>query len=859
MRVTTYLLIVALWPLPVGAIASDEKAPATEIDRRLAHAEELFEQGHTAESKEICESLLRTLEDGPSSHLGHTLNVLSKISASEGDYDHAIADAQRSADAYRQAGDTGGEAHALNNKGIGEIQTGAYPAAQQDLERALQLSQSGNDLENQVQVLNNLGSAYFFRGGYSEATRSYEAAMAIVNGNASAKWSDYWLQITRFNQATLLQRLGHYDRALHSYREVEKSSKTLTDSDRAHLYANLGTLYRRLGDPYKALDTYRVAQRLYSKQHDADGEIAVLKNIGIAYALDLDDLGQAAAIFRSALSLAEKTHNQREQMQGHLYLGETLLRERLLTLARQEFEHSQTLAGHLATPEEEWKSLYGLGRIEKLSGNDERAERDYREAIALIEKTRIQLQMPALRAEFFADKREAYDALLSILFTNNDVSEAFLFLEKSRARNFQDRLQAHGNAATSGITLHEAKALLPAETALLEFWTAGNQIGLIWCTHDREGIQLQQLSADQQARVQSVLRDIPSSLNPGSNEGNLPLDVLLPGTRFLPSDVRHLLIVPDAWISYVPFDLLHAGEGTKEMLIESYDISYLPSAALLHRTSSERRMRWPWNLELVAFGHPQANPDPPENQTQNTDRSGAQDLPYSEKEIKDISQLAHGRSKLFLQSADLKRTFLDGTANSGVVLHVSTHAFADGDSPENSRLLFSVDSPGSAASYVFLRELYGMDLSQVRLATISACDTERGKIIRGEGVQAFSRALLSTGAGSSLTALWRVDDQPTAEFMKQFYYFAMKENRPKAEALRLAKVKFLRSTSGLESPSIWAAFVLNGDGLAPLPRTLSWTELALGAAALLLIVLAFVLWSRRRRDRQQSPRGVIAQ
>jgi CHAT domain-containing protein len=66
--------------------------------------------------------------------------------------------------------------------------------------------------------------------------------------------------------------------------------------------------------------------------------------------------------------------------------------------------------------------------------------------------------------------------------------------------------------------------------------------------------------------------------------------------------------------------------------------------------------------------------------------------------------------------------------------------------------------------YLFLRELYDLNLNGVRLATISACDTERGKIIRGEGVQAFSRALLSAGAASSLTTLWRVDDELTAEF-----------------------------------------------------------------------------------------------
>jgi hypothetical protein len=152
----------------------------------------------------------------------------------------------------------------------------------------------------------------------------------------------------------------------------------------------------------------------------------------------------------------------------------------------------------------------------------------------------------------------------------------------------------------------------------------------------------------------------------------------------------------------------------------------------------------------------------------------------------------------------------------------------------------------------------------VNLATISGCDTERGKIIRGEGVQAFGRALVSAGAASSLTALWRIDDRDTAEFMKQFYYFLLQQNQPKAEALRLAKLKFLHSQSGFARPSAWAGFVLNGDGLTPTPRVLSWTELflaaaGLAAALLLILVLTVRLWSRRRRHRQDSSSSVVAQ
>lgn len=123
-------------------------------------------------------------------------------------------------------------------------------------------------------------------------------------------------------------------------------------------------------------------------------------------------------------------------------------------------------------------------------------------------------------------------------------------------------------------------------------------------------------------------------------------------------------------------------------------------------------------------------------------------------------------------------------------------------------------------------------------------------MIRGEGVQAFGRALLFAGSRSALTTLWRVDDQPTAEFMKQFYYYALQKGQPKAEALRSAKLKFLRSETTLSNPAHWAAFAMNGDGLNPLPEFISWQATTAFAIGVIIIGIAAALWLRlwyRRR------------
>src|SRR6185503_10029288 len=124
-----------------------------------------------------------------------------------------------------------------------------------------------------------------------------------------------------------------------------------------------------------------------------------------------------------------------------------------------------------------------------------------------------------------------------------------------------------------------------------------------------------------------------------------------------------------------------------------------------------------------------------------------------------------------------------------------------------SRILLAPAAPGAAADHLFLREIYDLDLSGVQLVTLSACETERGKVVRGEGVEGFSRVLLAAGARSAVTTLGDVVDRASAEFMKQFY-FALARGQSEASALRDAKRQFLHSQLPWSHPRYWAPYVL---------------------------------------------------
>jgi CHAT domain-containing protein len=195
---------------------------------------------------------------------------------------------------------------------------------------------------------------------------------------------------------------------------------------------------------------------------------------------------------------------------------------------------------------------------------------------------------------------------------------------------------------------------------------------------------------------------------------------------------------------------------------------------------------------------------------------------------------------------------LDGRLRAVPFIHFATHAVADTRDPERSRILLAPPDAGAQPDYLFLREIYDLDLRDVALVTLSACETERGKIVRGEGVEGFSRALLAAGASAAVTTMWDVADRPGAELMTQFYY-ALGRGAPPAAALRQAKLTFLHSQLPWAHPYFWAGYVLTGDGGVTVPRVVPWSVIAAAAVMMLTAVMVSIRAGVSAR-RSMSPR-----
>lgn len=827
--------------------------PSEDLKSQVEQARSLYEKGNYDDAQKMYDALLPRLRaQGPSRELAEALANESDAANTSGNYDRAIAMARDMATVCAQLHDSVCQAKALNDQGLASSNAGDYAPAATALEAALNLLGKNGDPQTSTLVLNNLGNVLYYQARYSEALRTYESAMEYLDKAGAQPWADSWRQVTRLNLATLYQRLGNDQRAIAIYHEVA-DAPLLSARELSHVFANLGILYRHMGDGEAALKNYHSAERGYEQERDIDGELGALKNIGIVLALDLKRPAEALKTFDEVLQLAQKTKNQREIMQAHLYRGKTLLGMGHLHRARQEFTTALEMAVQLGTVEEQWKALYSLGRIDEAETRDDAAEQKFRSAVEKIESLRSKLQLSRLRSDFLADKRDVYDALIKLLLKKNDTEAAFEYMERSRSRVFKDRFYAE-EVKPGALNLHAVQARLSPQTALVEFWTGPDEVAALWITSEGSGIARKQFSSEEMKRFEQAVSGLPENLGDNWRQDFGKISALAPEgiAPFLQQQYTHLLIVPDGFLSLLPFDLLP--DENRQPLLQEHDLTYLPSAVLLLRKAPQgaHKIGFPWQRELLAFGDPAVTGNG--ESTLLSERSGEGTmgaLPNTAAEIRGIAGLSAGRAQLYLGASDQKSQFFD--AAGAPLLHVSTHAVADMDNPERSRLLFSPEKPGDPNNFVFLKELYDLDLRGTDLATLSACDTERGRLVPGEGIQAFSRALLAAGSRSALTTLWRVPDAPTSQFMQQFYYFLLKKHHTKAEALRLAKLEFLRSGTELSHPRYWAAFVLNGDGESPVPRFLSWQLLLL--PVLLVVALALLVWQGKRKRSDHRARS----
>jgi CHAT domain-containing protein len=346
------------------------------------------------------------------------------------------------------------------------------------------------------------------------------------------------------------------------------------------------------------------------------------------------------------------------------------------------------------------------------------------------------------------------------------------------------------NATLEGpadFSLEKLQAALPADAALIEYYSTGDR--LVAAVVTKSSIDITpitvfprvlhflhllrfQLSKFRMGATYAQRFEQPLLEATQSHLESLYAELITPLRSHLQTK-RHLIFVPHGPLHFLPFHALKNGDT---YLCDTHTVSYAPSATVFALCQEKPSSTM---FASLVMGIPD-------------DRA-----PQILDEVQSVAAI--------LPNADLRvggqasTEFLKSKGSQSTLLHIATHGTYRQDNP-----MFSGIRLGDG--YLNLYDLYQMRLS-ARHVTLSGCATGMNFVAAGDELLGLQRGLFCAGAASLLLSLWDVHDRSTSELMQSFYKGYM-QTGDMAVSLQSA-MKQLRQQN--PHPYFWAPFVLVGQ------------------------------------------------
>ncbi|MGH9872438.1 MAG: CHAT domain-containing protein [Pyrinomonadaceae bacterium] len=763
---------------------------------------------------------------------------------------------------FRATGDYSGEAMATYDAADVFYSLGENQRALDYYQQALAISTASRDRRLQAFEIRQIGRVYASLGDEKKALANYLKALAFWRTEKDFRGEAGTLNLI----AWTLEGQGDTQKARELYTGAVKLCRQAEYrmGEAATLY-NIARLERDRGNLNEARTTtesaIEVVESLRTKVASQELRASYFASVSQHYELYIDVLmkldkthpgeGFAAAAFaiseksraRSLLeSLQEARANIREGVDPVLLEREHLLQQ---TLYEKAERHAQLLG-----------SKADAAEAEPLAKEIDRLSIEYEEV-----RSQMKLRSPRYAALTQPQPLSLTEVQQKLLADDSLLLEYALGEERSY-------LWA---VTRSELSTYE----LPGRAEIER--QARSVYSLLTASQPLPGEAFEQL----QARVAKAEAQLPSEV------ANISRLVLAPAAEKL--GARRLVIVPDGALQYLPFQILTlpaadpAGSNSASApasprpLVLDHEIVNEPSASALALLINEKPTSKQTRKTVAVFADPVFEADDPRvnstapkadvvtSQSQQTD---------SKRALRDVELAQDGRHIPRLQASKIEADaimsvtpFFSGFQAIGFeasratvmrpdmgnyrILHFATHGLLNDDHPELSGVVLSLfDEKGQPQDgFLRLHDIYNLKLP-VDLVVLSACNTGLGKDVRGEGLIGLTRGFMYAGASSVVASLWKVDDEATAELMRYFYGFMLKEGLSPAAALRKAQVT-MSQQKRWQSPYYWSGFIIQGQ-YSQSVNTKGWhvTSLTMwaGVSALLIVAAFFVLKRRRRTN-----------
>lgn len=252
----------------------------------------------------------------------------------------------------------------------------------------------------------------------------------------------------------------------------------------------------------------------------------------------------------------------------------------------------------------------------------------------------------------------------------------------------------------------------------------------------------------------------------------------------LPNKIeQHLIISPDGAIQNIAFDALEE-KNTAAYLIYNHTIQHAFSTSTYFNHQSNTS-----NKNIITFFPSFDNKNFATLNTKN--------------EVETLNNFPS--LKTYQNKFATKSTFLQSYKTASII-HVASHLIIDTISPLESSLVFQPNQ-----DYLLtINDIWKLN-TNTQLITLAACHSNFGKSQNGEGLQNFAWAFQYAGIHNVLSTQWNAFDKSTSTIICNFYS-NLKNGKTKEEALRLAKIDYLKSTDAIGAqPFFWANFNLFAD------------------------------------------------
>jgi CHAT domain-containing protein len=350
-----------------------------------------------------------------------------------------------------------------------------------------------------------------------------------------------------------------------------------------------------------------------------------------------------------------------------------------------------------------------------------------------------------------------------------------------------DEASHAGLQMPSAVSLEKIRSLLPADTALVEYFRIQDRD--VACVLTRDDLQIRPVTVE--SRVKKTLQlfqfqlakfrldpkyvaafQEPMLKSTQGHLANFHAELIAPIADLL--EAKHLVFAPHGLLHHIPFHALFDGES---YLIDKYSVSYAPSASV-YALCREKAANVSGGSLILGIADAQA--------------------PLILEEVEALGAILPD-AKLFIGEA-ASEAVLKSHGPSSRIVHIATHGYFRQDNP-----MFSSIRLGD--SYLSLYDLYHFKLP-AELVVLSGCATGRNTVTPGDELMGLVRGLLQAGAQSLMLSLWDVHDASTRDFMIAFYS-RLVQGMSKALAVQAAMADLRRTHP---HPYYWAPFALIGKG-----------------------------------------------